>query len=327
MNMAVGETKELIRCGICNKVVPKQQYCPKCGKLLIKNWKNSTLKVAAVDTENISPKKSVEESAPGPTDRLEKLREKIRKSEEVRIENLASESNDSDLLIDVDSEDVVITSEESIVKKTESKDIVLEDSGSDELKITSIEEDSVDYKPDKYTLETVQKIAKNIKYESYLVGLLKEDEIAQDAFFRLYHGLSDDTHKMIVRREELIAEIDEKIGNYRSTVGSAQQGMKLLNIRKSINDASDGEYKVKAAALKWDIENYGSRITEEEHKANYLKNLGSLIDVEELELLTNDVNNCTNIIAKLNVEEKFKEKIKDSMKEALAVLKETTEIK
>ena len=326
MGMSMGETKELIRCSICNKVVPKQQYCPKCGKLLIKNFKNTPSKITAINEYN-SLKTQNDENADGPKDQLEKLRQKIKKSEDFKLENLANESNDEELGINIESKMRIIESEEPIVKNTESKDIVLEDDDLEEIKFTSIEDGKINYKPDKYTLETVQKIAKNIKYEAYLVNLLKGEEIAQDAFFRLYNGLSDDTHKMIVRRGELIEEIDDKIIEYTSIVASAQQGMKLLNIRKSINDASEGEYKVKAAALKWDIDNYGSRINEEEQKTEYLKNLGSLIDVEELDKLTNDVNNCTNTIAKLDIEEKSKEKIKDSMREALTVLKETTRTK
>ena len=43
MGMSVTTSKEFIRCSICNKVVPKQQYCPKCGKLLIKNYKRPSL--------------------------------------------------------------------------------------------------------------------------------------------------------------------------------------------------------------------------------------------------------------------------------------------
>ncbi len=189
---------------------------------------------------------------------------------------------------------------------------------------TSIEGKNFSFKPDKYTVETVQKIAKNVKYMSYLVNLLKEDEIAEDTFLGLYTGIADDTHKMIVRRGELIEEIEGAIKGYSSTISSAQQGMKLLNIRKSIDDASDEEYKVKAAALKWDIDNYGRRINEEEQKADYLKNLGSLIDSDEVDKLTNDVHNSTNTLVKLDIKDSVKDKIRDSMQEALTLLKETS---
>jgi hypothetical protein len=320
MEMSVREKNELIRCSICNKVVPKQQYCPKCGKLLIKNMKNIPTKVEATDIE--IPE---EDSNANPTDQLESLRKKMKKSENIRIENVENDMNDGDLILNSESEELLVEEERILVRNTDSKDIVLDDSDSSEVNITSITE-NINFKPDKYTLETVQKIAKNIKYESYLVNLLKGDEIAHDAFFRLYNGLADDTHKMIVRRGELITEIDEKIIGYKSTVSTAQQGMKLLNIRKSINDASEEEYKIKAAALKWDLNNYGKKINEEEQKANYLKNLGSLIDEKELDKLTNDVNACCNTLAKLDMEDKAKEKILNSMKDALAVLKETKDL-
>ena len=324
MEMPLNDNKEMIRCSICNKVVPKQQYCPKCGKLLIKNFKNTQSKAETADTQKSSLENPVKVATTSPMEQLDKLRQKIRNSENVRKEIIENEPINNDLLSGEKADGVRIEGENPMVRNTESKDIVIEEGESEAIHFDSIEGKNFSFKPDKYTVETVQKIAKNVKYMSYLVNLLKEDEIAEDTFLGLYTGIADDTHKMIVRRGELIEEIEEAIKGYSSTISSAQQGMKLLNIRKSIDDASDEEYKVKAAALKWDIDNYGRRINDEEQKADYLKNLGSLIDSDELDKLTNDVHNSTNTLVKLDIKDSVKDKIQDSMQEALTLLKETS---
>ena len=308
MGMAANVNKEFIRCSICNKVVPKQRYCPKCGKLLIKNMKNSPSKEEETDMEKATLKKLVEEVETSPTEQLENLRQKIKSSENERREIIDNESIENDLLIGVEKDGVVIAGEGPLASTIESDMI-----GGENLVFT----------PDKYTLETVQKIAKNVKYESYLVKLLKDAEITEEIFLGLYNGIADDTHKLILRRGEIIAEIETAMKGYRSTIVSAQQGMKLLNIRRSIDDASEEEYRVKAAALKWDIDNYTNRINEEEQKATYLKNLGRLIDTKELEELTNDANNCMNVLSKLSVSDVLKGKIKNSMQEALSLIRET----
>ncbi len=79
MEMPLNENKEMIRCSICNKVVPKQQYCPKCGKLLIKNFKNTPSKVETADTEKSSLENPVKEARQlVRLEQLDKLRQKIR---------------------------------------------------------------------------------------------------------------------------------------------------------------------------------------------------------------------------------------------------------
>jgi hypothetical protein len=320
MSMSASAPKELIRCSICNKVVPKQQYCPKCGKLLIKNFKNPPVKDKETDQEKNAPNQ-IEEETTNNTEQLDILRTKFKKSEEDRRENLEKESMEGDMLSGSKKEEKA--SEENMVKNIEINDIVLDDT-------ENIKEAGVNgfvFTPDKYTVDTVQKIAKNVRYESYLVDLLKSDEMNEETFLGLYKGIADDTHRLIQRRGEIITEIETAIKTYKSTITAAQHGMKLLDIRKSIDDASDEEYKVKSAAFKWDINHYGGKISSEEQKASYLKNLGSLIDSRELDDLISDVNSSIGIASKLNVSEEVKGKIQTSMREALSLLKETSGVR
>jgi len=247
-----------------------------------------------------------EEEETSPTKQLEKLRQKTKMSEDERAAIIEEESGDKGLFLKDEDDDTVIT-----------------DESSNEEAIKNLPAD-ISFTPDKYLMETVQKIAKNVKYESYLIKLLKEGDITRDSFLSLFNSMSDETLKLIQRRAEIISEIEDKIKKYRSTVEAAQQGMKLLDLRRSIEDASEEEYTVKAAALNWDIDHYQGRIGEEKQKATYLKDLGTLIKPNDLEKLINGIDNSVEAISKLNVNDETKGKIKNSMQQVLSLLKETS---
>jgi hypothetical protein len=296
--------------------VPKQQYCPKCGKLLIKNYKNPTSKTKLPeDAKNIEEPVKKEEDT---TEQLETLREKIKMMENSRKKAIKEEKKSEEVIFEPEESESIV-GDAFMVKTLESKDIVLDD---DVRGLDLHLESELGFTPDKYTMDTVQKLAKNIKYESHLVKILSEDGMNEETFLGLYKNLIEDTHRLILRRSEIIREIDSSMGNYEYIIKTAQQGMKLLDIRVSIDDASEEEYKVKAAAYKWDINHYDNKIKFEEARANYLRNLGSLIDAEELDTLIGDVNESISKAGKLNVSEETRGKIQSSMKEALNLLKD-----
>jgi hypothetical protein len=315
--MSANMSNELIRCSICNKVVPKQQYCPKCGKLLIKNYKGPAFKAKESSQEKKNQKPVEEKVDKDESSELEKLREQMKKIEDERREAIEEESKSIDLIIG-EKEDLLISGD-PMVKTLDSKDILI-----DKVEEVAINiGDGFVYTPDKYTMDTVQKLTKNVRYQSRLVKMLSEKEMNEQTFLGLYKGLADDTHKLILRRNEVIEEIDSSVDGYENIIKVAQQGMKLLDIRMAIDDASEEEYKVKSAAFKWDINNYKNKIKTDEAKSNYLRNLGALINAEELESLIDDVDDSLNLLPKINVSDETKHKINSSMNEALSLIKET----
>jgi hypothetical protein len=181
------------------------------------------------------------------------------------------------------------------------------------------------YKPDLYVKEIVEKMAKSVKYEVNLVQLLHESQMTEEIFSRLFDGMADETHGLITRREEVLNELVSLMKGYESTVLSAQQGMKLLDLRKSIGDASDDEYIVKSAALNWDIKNYGNKILEGRQRSDYLKSLGKLVPTEELEELQKLSEKYLESVDSINVSNATQERIKQAMQEANSLLKAASE--
>jgi hypothetical protein len=105
-------------------------------------------------------------------------------------------------------------------------------------------------------------------------------------------------------------------------VQSAQQGLKLLDLRRSFDDCSNEEYTVKAAALNWDINHYEKKTSEGQMKADYLRSLGGLIQIDEVNDLKDIVAGCMEASSMKHINDSIREKIKKAMQEASSILKE-----
>jgi uncharacterized Zn finger protein (UPF0148 family) len=273
--------KEYVRCSNCGKPVVKQKFCPRCGNILIEDPESPP-----AEGEKVMDDKTSENPVEAnPTEQLEKLSQKVQSSEDERRANIEEESET------VGKEDLGTVDKEGVKVVTFASD-----------EGTSLVNASV-----VATMETVPNVTKNVKDVSDLVNLLKGDEIGEDAFA---HAV-DDTHKLILRRGELIAEMEAAVKGYRSTMISVRQNMKLLNIR------------ARAAALRRDIDDY-MRGTGGEQEAAHLGSLGGLNDSEELEKLMSAVNLCSDALSELRVSDDVKGKIQNSMEEALSLLRETS---
>jgi hypothetical protein len=178
------------------------------------------------------------------------------------------------------------------------------------------------YTPDPYAKEIVEKMAKQVKYEVNLIQLFKDGQVPEEIFTRLFNSMAEEISNLIARREEITKELNSLMKGYKSTLLSAEQGMKLLDLRKSLEDVSEEEHKVKAAALNWDINHYGERISESRLKADYLRSLGNLIPVEEVNDLNKIAASCMDATSMKHVNDGLREKIKKAMQESSSILKE-----
>jgi hypothetical protein len=178
------------------------------------------------------------------------------------------------------------------------------------------------YTPDPHAKEIVEKMAKQVKYVVNIVQLFKDGQVPEEIFIRLFNSMADEIGGLMARREEVVKELNGLMKGYESTVLSAQQGMKLLDLRKSLDDVSMEEYAVKAAALNWDISHYGERISEGRLKADYLRSLGNLIPVEEVNDLKKMAASCMEASSMKHISEGTREKIKKAMLEASSILNE-----
>jgi uncharacterized coiled-coil DUF342 family protein len=141
-------------------------------------------------------------------------------------------------------------------------------------------------------------------------------------FMRLFPSMADEITSLKIRREEAVNELNGLMKEYGYTVLSAQQGIKLLDLRKSLDDVTEEEYVIKAEALNWDINHYEQKISEGRFKTDYVMSLGNLISAEEVEDLKEMAASCMDASSMKNTSDGIKQKIKKAMQEASSILNE-----
>jgi hypothetical protein len=114
---------------------------------------------------------------------------------------------------------------------------------------------------------------------------------------------------------------------YESTVFSAQQGIKLLDLRKTLGDVTEEEYVIKAAALNWDINHYGQKISEVRQKADYLRSLGNLIPVEEVDDMKKMAAYYMDASSMRLISDGVRQKIMKAMQEASFIFNEISRVR
>ncbi len=335
--MVNNSTLEIVQCPNCGSVVPKRLYCRKCGKVLL-NATSKTLSESAIKNEDlaldvdsekeVAKKKKTLSSDRTALEQLQQIRHEAKLRENSRQAAIEVTSQvDQEALEEDEEQEASIITNNLIPEETEliMNQPISEKNKIYEEKIVSQKNESKPYMPDLYVKEIVEKMAKSVKYEVNLVQLLQEGQMTEEIFTRLFNGMADETHGLITRREEVLYELVSLMKGYESTVLSAQQGMKLLDLRKSIGDASEEEFVVKSSALNWDIKNYGNKIMDGRQRSDYLKSLGKLIPEEELKELENSSSKYSKDVSSINVSKAVQERIIKAMQEATSLLSEASE--
>jgi hypothetical protein len=313
--MAIEKVVENVQCPKCNKVVPRQDYCPECGQVL-----NDT-PATSPETDN-----KVEDQTTSRVLNFLQFRRELKKDktnqglqsqpQEVKMHLQESVKSDALKIMENAVPEVNKIMSQKVAVNTDLKKV------GDEEKPPAQNVDHVSYTPDLYTMELVEKLVKQLRYEVNLVQILKEGEVPEEIFTRLFTGMTDEIPSLIARRDEATKELVGLMKMHESAVLSADQGLKLLDLRRSFDDCSEEEQKVKAAALNWDIDHYGYKILKGQMKADYLRTLGGLIQVDEVNDLKDIAARCMDASSIQRFSYSVREKIKKAMQEASSLLNE-----
>ena len=246
--------------------------------------------------------------------RLNALNENQSKNEEEALQNSAES--------DVPEVEKMTTRVEAEVNPVNFDKVIVE-----ERKPLGDDVDLKSYTPDPYTKEIVEKIAKQVKYEVNIVQLFRDGQVPEEIFTRLFTSMADKITSLKMRREEVVNELNGLMKGYESTVLSAQQGIKLLDLRKTLGDVTEEEYVIKAVALNWDINHYGQKISEVRQKADYLRSLGNLIPVEEVDDLKKMADYYMDASSMKHISDGVRQKITKAIQEASFIFNEISRVR
>ncbi len=140
----------------------------------------------------------------------------------------------------------------------------------------------LDFAPDPLTKEVMDNLAKNITLKIRLVRLLRDGQVKEETFKKLFDSYVEQGRIWVSRRDDTVRRFKADIERMEESLVNARKDFELLEIRKSIGDADDEEYKVKAPAYKWDIEHLEVEIKNRKGGVLYVANLRKLVPKEEI---------------------------------------------
>ena len=158
-----------------------------------------------------------------------------------------------------------------------------------EKTIDFIEEESelmeairLEFAPDPLTKEVMDNLAKNITLKIRLVRLLRDGQVKEETFKKLFDSYVEQGRIWVSRRDDTVRRFKADIERMEESLITARKDFELLEIRRNIGDADDEEYKVKAPAYNWDMEHLESEIKNRKGGVLYVANLRKLVPDEEI---------------------------------------------
>jgi len=177
------------------------------------------------------------------------------------------------------------------------------------------------YVPDPLTKDLMENLMKNISLKLKLIKLYRDGVVKEETFTRLFDDYLKQGKTLFSRRDEILQKLSGDIEEMEDNYSKASEALELIEIRKSIGEASEIEYAAKAPAYRWDIDNFDLMAAEKKNKIQYLENIGNIITKDELKELRELASLEYNTLDALQIsnDESLKN-IKDSLYEAIKTL-------
>ncbi len=140
----------------------------------------------------------------------------------------------------------------------------------------------LEFAPDPLTKEVMENLAKNITLKIRLVRLLRDGQVKEETFKKLFDSYVEQGRIWVSRRDDSVRRFKADIERMEEALVTARKDYELLEIRRNIGDADDEEYKVKAPAYNWDIEHLEEEIKNRKGGIFYVGNLRKLVPEEEI---------------------------------------------
>jgi hypothetical protein len=293
------QSSEVIHCPNCKEDVPKTLYCLNCGYPLYKLEQQKAEETVEESMPEAEPAEDVDMSIEiEQPESIEAVHEPEPEEEGSEEPDLVEEEIDEpepeiETRIEVE-EEPEIEEEESVpepeIVEPETMPVVEPEVETDiftpeERESYMMDEIKIEFAPDPLTKEVMENLAKNITLKIRLVRLLRESQVKEETFKKLFDSYVDQGRLWVSRRDETIRRFKGDIDRMDQELISAKKDFELLDIRKNIGDASEEEYNVKAPAYKWDIENLDKEIKSTRGGIQYVINLKGLIPDEEVDEL------------------------------------------
>ena len=141
------------------------------------------------------------------------------------------------------------------------------------------------------TPDVMEELAKSLSMQVWAVGMLQEGKVSEAQFGRFYNGYLTRLRPCVDRRK-IILEAAGNLEPIEAELKEARLRLEELEMRRSIRDASDEEYRVKVPAIEWDIGRNEEELRKRRAEISSLEDLNSVMSEGEVAALIEKATRC-----------------------------------
>lgn len=188
-----------------------------------------------------------------------------------------------------------------------------------------VQETLAEFEPDPLITVVMENLAKNISLRLRLVNLLKEGDVKEATFNRLFESYGARGERWMNRRNEMLERSRYDLDAMEKALTEAMTDLEELGIRMAIGDSSEEEHQAKAPAFEWDICFLDGELHLRKGEIAYLEDLTRVMSAEAVQELREMAEGCYGALDGLVEAEKVGSetavRVKASLEEALDCLK------
>ena len=316
---------EVILCPNCKEEVPKTLYCLNCGYPLYKVEQEEARPEGteiigiegAPEPIETAPSNEPEVEMPSIPEEateiaVEPEEEEAETLEEPQIISVEEEEKPAEELTEAvtaqwEAEVEVMQVQEPVVEEsTEIETMVPEEEPTEEAEVEVMQvqepemeesteeaqETPTEFEPDPLVIEVMEKLVKSISLRVRLANLLREGDVKEATFTRLFESYGARGERWMKRRNEMLERNRYDLDEMEKALTEARMGLEELEIRKAIGDVSEGEYQAKAPAFEWDIRLLDDELRRRKGEIAYLMDLAQVISASEAQDLREMAESC-----------------------------------
>lgn len=282
--------------------------------------------------EPIEPEKAVEEFGPITIEETievepeqEQLQDSVEEEAEVFEELIAPEVEIEEESEEVPLEEESVEVEPEVIEIQQPEEETLEEILVEETPVEPIAEPKPVFEPEPVIKEVMENLAKNISMKIKLVNLLQDGEVKLETFNRLFDSYNARGELLMNSRNETLERVRFDLDARERALNEAKIGLEELEIRRTIGDVSEDEYKAKSPGFEWDIAHYKDDVGKKKAEIAYLEDITQVLKAEEITELTEigqrSYDAIDDLVDSRTVSSEMAAQIKVTLQEALACLK------
>jgi hypothetical protein len=339
---------EVMLCPNCNEEVPKTLYCLNCGYPLYKEEQEIEKEQKEDLLIDMATKDLEEKTSANPVteilgDDMLESGEKVPTNPDdefvgyVDTVPIIENANDNMILDEKSLDEQSNTAEQKMdefVSIDSEEQVIADGSKAEELKDVMADrtEDVVhksltEFQPDPAIKEVMSKLAKNISLKIRLVDHFLNGNVKEEVFNRLFERYLAWGERLMNSRNEIVERLQFNLDSMESSLNEAKIGLEEMEIKKSIGDVSEEEYRAKLPAFRWDIEQYEDEVSRRNKEITYLCDLSAVMPPDDIKELKMRAVACHEEIDRMveigNIGADTAASIKISLKDASACLEQT----